>query len=250
MRRGSVRPLLPLLGAAVAALPAVGAFPAAARAASASPPAGYVALDSYASGVGASVRYNPDTQQSFVVWSGHVWVAYPIATANLPGETSADAVLVGGRLFLPETLLQTDMPPAPAPPAAAGAPVAPQAGPSAAVARLIAILRGALGDPYVWGGTTPSGFDCSGLIQWAFAQVGVELPRTSFAQFDTGTPAAQPAPGDLVFFQTYAPGASHVGMAIGAGQFIDVGQTVVQIDDLAAPYWAQRYLGARSVLPA
>jgi cell wall-associated NlpC family hydrolase len=237
----------PLAAAAALAI-AAPAFAATAQAV----PGGDAALDAYAAQVGASVRWNPDTAQLFVVWSRHAWLVYPLATANLPGETAANtkvgappAAGQGPALYLPLAVLQADMPPAPQPQAATATPTPAR---DAVVARLTAILRGALGDPYVWGGTSPSGFDCSGLMQWAFAQVGVSLPRTSFEQFEAGTPAATPAPGDLVFFQTYAPGASHVGMYVGDGEFIDVGLQAVQAEDLSAPYWSSRYLGARDVL--
>ena len=221
-------------------------------------PAADAALSTYATQVDASVRWNPDTEQLFVVWSRHAWQVYPVATANLPGETLTNTVVTGSingadgpNLYLPATLLEADTPPAPPPPARSAAPAPATATPPAAqVARLIAIVRGTLGDPYLWGGTSPLGFDCSGLMQWAFAQVGLHLPRTSFEQWETGTPVPAPAPGDLVFFQTYAPGASHVGLAVGHGQFIDVGETVVRVDQLSAPYWAARYLGARDVLPS
>jgi len=242
VRRGVIpTALLPML---------ILAAPAAARAAAPTAPAGDVALNAYAAQVGASVRWNPQTEQGFVVWSGHAWQAYPVATANLPGETRANAVVISGTLYLPQAVLQAAMPPAP-PPAAPTPETAMAASPGiapAAFAQLAAVLQGAMGDPYLWGGTTPQGFDCSGLVQWAFAQIGVDLPRTSFAQFASGVSVPQPAPGDLVFFQTYAPGASHVGVYMGNDQFIDVGMTVVQVEDFSAPYWTSRYLGARQVL--
>lgn len=217
--------------------------------AAASVPAGYVALDAYAHQVQAQIRYNPDLHQAFVVWSHHVWLAYPPAMANLPGETPANARLIGGRLFLPAAVLRAAMPPAPVPVAKRVALSSTSAAPTATLGRLEATLRSQLGAPYLWGGTSPAGFDCSGFVQWAFARIGVALPRTSFAQFGAGRAVSAPAPGDLVFFQTYASGASHVGVYLGQGRFIDVGQTVVRIASLAEPYWHQRYLGARAVLP-
>ena len=219
-----------------------------ARAAAAAP-AGYLALDAYARQVQAQIRYNPDLHQAFVVWSHHVWLAYPPAMANLPGETPANARLVGGRLFLPGAVLRAAMPLAPAPAAKRLAPASTPAAPAATLGRLEATLRSQLGAPYRWGGTSPAGFDCSGFVQWAFARIGVALPRTSFAQFRAGRAVSAAAPGDLVFFQTYAPGASHVGVYLGQGRFIDVGQTVVRIASLGEPYWHRRYLGARAVLP-
>ncbi|MFD8144331.1 NlpC/P60 family protein [Streptomyces sp. NPDC059708] len=79
--------------------------------------------------------------------------------------------------------------------------------------------RAALGKPYVWGSTGPSGFDCSGLMVWSYRQAGVSLPRTSQAQRHAGrqVPLSQAQPGDLV---TYRSDASHVGMYVGNGQVI------------------------------
>ncbi|GAA4922955.1 NlpC/P60 family protein [Streptomyces coeruleoprunus] len=79
--------------------------------------------------------------------------------------------------------------------------------------------RSALGKPYVWGANGPNGFDCSGLMQWSYAQAGVALPRTSQAQRNAGrhVPLSEARPGDLV---TYRSDASHVGMYMGNGQVI------------------------------
>jgi len=86
-------------------------------------------------------------------------------------------------------------------------------------AAALAAIRSALGKPYVWGANGPSGFDCSGLMQWSYAQAGVSLPRTSQAQRFAGhqVPLSQAQPGDLV---TYRNDASHVAMYMGNGQVI------------------------------
>lgn len=83
----------------------------------------------------------------------------------------------------------------------------------------LAAARSALGRPYVWGANGPTGFDCSGLVQWSYAQAGVSLPRTSQAQAHAGrrVPLSQARPGDIV---TYRSDASHVGMYVGNGQVI------------------------------
>jgi cell wall-associated NlpC family hydrolase len=108
--------------------------------------------------------------------------------------------------------------------------------------------RSALGTPYRSGGRTPSGFDCSGLVQWAFARAGRTLPRTSFAMYRRGWAIAKGAlrPGDLVFFNAAGPGASHVGIAVSATTAISATTSSgVAIHDIAAGYWAQHYVGAR-----
>lgn len=98
-------------------------------------------------------------------------------------------------------------------PKAGGAP------PSSRAAAAIAAARSALGRPYVWGANGPSGFDCSGLMQWSYAQAGVGLPRTSQAQRNAGRQVSlsEAQPGDLV---TYRSDASHVGMYVGNGQVV------------------------------
>ncbi len=105
------------------------------------------------------------------------------------------------------------------------------------------------GSPYRDGGDTPSGFDCSGFTQYVFAQYGVGLPRNVRDQFKSGTSidADHISPGDLLFFATTEPGASHVGIAVGADQFVHAPSTrgVVRVERLGAAYWSRRFLGAR-----
>ena len=82
-----------------------------------------------------------------------------------------------------------------------------------------------IGVPYVWGGSSPAGFDCSGLVEWAYAQVGIGLPHYSGGQYDDTThiPLADIEPGDLLF---YGPGGSeHVAMYVGGGSMIEAPYT-------------------------
>ncbi|GIV17958.1 MAG: hypothetical protein KatS3mg022_3393 [Armatimonadota bacterium] len=103
---------------------------------------------------------------------------------------------------------------------------------------------------YRWGGSSRSGFDCSGFTRYVFRQrTGIELPHSASAQFRMGTPVSRSEikPGDLVFFQTYRRGASHVGIYIGNGKFIHASSAGgrVRVDSLNDGYYRQRYVGAR-----
>jgi cell wall-associated NlpC family hydrolase len=105
-----------------------------------------------------------------------------------------------------------------------------------------------LGTPYVWAGSAPGGFDCSGLVMWAFAQVGVSLPHSSYAQYGYGVPVSrdQLQAGDLVFFD----GLGHVGIYIGGDQFVHAPHSgdVVKISSLSESWYASTYVGARRIL--
>jgi cell wall-associated NlpC family hydrolase len=103
------------------------------------------------------------------------------------------------------------------------------------------------------GGADPSGFDCSGFTQYVFAQHGVRLPRAVRDQFAAGDSvgADDLREGDLVFFTTDAPGASHVGIAVGGDAFVHAPSStgVVRVERLSTRYWAQRFVGVRRVTP-
>jgi cell wall-associated NlpC family hydrolase len=144
--------------------------------------------------------------------------------------------------------------PAPASPAAP-APVAPAAPVASArsadgyaLSGTALSLRGA---PYRDGGIDPSGFDCSGFVRYVYEQHGVAVPRQVRDQFRVGKNVERDhlEPGDLVFFSTVAPGASHVGIMIGGDQFVHAPSErgVVRVESLSQQYWASRYIGAKRV---
>ncbi|MCL6636739.1 MAG: C40 family peptidase [Alicyclobacillus sp.] len=142
------------------------------------------------------------------------------------------------------------------PAAAQGSPVAGASGamasasPSETVnrAEIVSYAEQFLGTPYVYGGESPSGFDCSGLVQTVYAHFDILLPRRAVDQEKAGTPVAenQLQPGDLVFFNTTGAPYSHVGIYIGHGQFISStsshGVTISSLTN--SSYWSPRYTGA------
>ena len=117
--------------------------------------------------------------------------------------------------------------------------------------RIISSAMQYIGVPYVFGGTSPYGFDCSGYVQYIFAQAGISLPRTADVQYEVGTPisTAELMPGDAVFFTTYTYGASHVGIYIGDGNFIHASSSRgVTISSLSSSYYSTHYIGARRMI--
>ncbi len=104
-----------------------------------------------------------------------------------------------------------------------------------------------MGVPYVFGGSTPNGFDCSGFVQYVYARNGIKTPRMAHHQYYAGTPIKknQLRPGDLVFFETYTVGISHVGIYIGNNQFIHASSRgSVLVSSLGTAYYVERYRGA------
>ena len=112
---------------------------------------------------------------------------------------------------------------------------------------VVSIALQYLGVPYVWGGSTPTGFDCSGFTSFVYAQVGVTLPHNAAAQYGYGVPVSrdQLEPGDLIFFD----GLGHVGLYIGNGEFVHAPHTgdVVKISPLAG-WYDSTYVGARRIV--
>jgi peptidoglycan DL-endopeptidase CwlO len=134
------------------------------------------------------------------------------------------------------------------------APPAASASPSTPVVDTYALTGTALtlrGSPYRNGGSDPRGFDCSGFTQYVFGQHGIALPREVKDQWEMGKPVktAEIAPGDLIFFTTVAPGASHVAIALGGDEFVHAPSSagVVRVEHVSSAYWAQRFIAARRV---
>jgi len=150
-----------------------------------------------------------------------------VAAAQAAQEQSLSQTVVGASASTPE-----------------GATVVPT---SAYGSQVVSIAMSYLGVPYVWGGASPSGFDCSGLVMYAYSQIGVNLPHSSYAMANMGSyvPPDQLQPGDLVFFD----GDGHVGMYIGGGEYVNVPHTgaVVRVESLGSDWAASNYDGARRI---
>ncbi|OPX91484.1 NlpC/P60 family protein [Pelotomaculum sp. PtaB.Bin117] len=115
---------------------------------------------------------------------------------------------------------------------------------------VVSFAEGFLGTPYVWAGSSPRGFDCSGFTSYVYGQFGVSLPHAADRQFNEGYQVSQLKAGDLVFFSTYERGPSHVGIYIGDNRFIHASSSGgnVCISSLSSSYYSARYLGARRVM--
>jgi cell wall-associated NlpC family hydrolase len=145
---------------------------------------------------------------------------------------------------------------------AAGSSAGSSSGPGVAItgvssARLVAMLRAAVsrvGMPYVWGAAGPASFDCSGLVQWSFAQAGVVMPRVAADQARTGpaVPVSQAQPGDLIFYRTdpTAPDyISHVAIFLGKGLMVQAPQPGQNVEIVPADFGSE-FAGVVRVAPA
>jgi peptidoglycan hydrolase-like protein with peptidoglycan-binding domain len=179
--------------------------------------------------------FGPDTRSAVMAFQSHEG----IAVDGIAGPETLSA--------LQRALAGTDRGTTAPPPPPTSTSSAPVQNTSLGYA-ISGFARSLVGSPYSYGGTSPStGFDCSGLAMYVFAHFGINLPRTSFSQFDVGTRVSfnDLAPGDLVFFSTTGPGASHVGIYIGGGEFVaaDTYATGVTIDSFSS-YWMSHFVGA------
>ena len=160
----------------------------------------------------------------------------------------------------PGATVVTAAPTAPTAPNAPNALIAPDA-PNLTVHRfdgraIAQFAMGFRGVPYRLGGADPGGFDCSGLVQYVFAQYGISIPRVVEQQYEVGD-TIRPSdirPGDLIFFNTKRSGngASHVAIAIGKDSFVHAPNStgVVRVETLSSTYWGARYVGAKRVSPS
>jgi len=132
---------------------------------------------------------------------------------------------------------------------------AAEAASSGSASEVVDLAMQYLGYPYCYGGSSPSGFDCSGFVRYVYSQFGCSLNRTASAQMSNGTSVSMSElqPGDLVFFLKSGSGASrasHVGIYIGGGQFIhaSTSSTGVIISDMDSAYYTTGFVGGRRIL--
>jgi cell wall-associated NlpC family hydrolase len=114
--------------------------------------------------------------------------------------------------------------------------------------RVVKLARRQLGTPYVWGGASPAGFDCSGLVSWVYGKLGISLPHNAAALYGAGRPVPLGAlrPGDLVFF----PGLGHVGLYIGKGRMIHAPETGRRVEIQRLDVRSYPPVGARRIVRA
>lgn len=163
-----------------------------------------------------------------------------VTVSNLKSWNSlkSDLILIGQKLNIGGTASTTK------PVSSSSATKAPAADVDYNVDKLISVAKAQIGTPYVWGGTTSSGFDCSGFIYYAYKQAGMDISRTSAqGYFDRSYYVGSPQVGDLVFFEgTYKAGISHMGIYIGNNQMIQAGSSGgVQITSLDNSYWKSHF---------
>jgi cell wall-associated NlpC family hydrolase len=179
-----------------------------------------------------------------------------VLLAAAVGGACASSGTSGGKVArVPKPFPGAPTPPVQAQPVTPGPP--PVASPEnlASAPPVVLTALNLRGTPYRDGGCQPSvGFDCSGFVQWVFAQHGTTLPRDVKHQFDAGEKIGSHAlkAGDLVFFETVSRGASHVGIAIGGDEFVHAPSSkgVVRIEHISSTYWSKRWVGARRVAAA
>lgn len=120
-----------------------------------------------------------------------------------------------------------------------------------APSKLVSVVNAVKGTPYKMGGISTVGFDCSGFTKYVFKKFGVNISRSSAAQYKMGTAVSKSnlKEGDLVFFNTFGKGVSHVGIYIGNGKFAHASSSKgIAVDNLNSSYYKKRYVGAKRVL--
>ncbi|WP_226675946.1 C40 family peptidase [Rossellomorea aquimaris] len=166
---------------------------------------------------------------TYTVQSGdtlsHIAVKYDVSVSSIKSWNSltSDSIYVGQKLTIKGT----------------------SSGSGATTSSVVDIAKKYVGTPYAWGGTTPSGFDCSGFIYYVFNQAGQSIARTNTeGYYSKSYFVSSPKVGDLVFFEnTYKAGISHMGIYVGNGEFIHASDSGVVVSKLSNTYWNPKFVG-------
>jgi peptidoglycan DL-endopeptidase LytE len=174
------------------------------------------------------------TGSTYTVQSGdtlsHIAVRYDVSVSQIKSwnDLKSDTIYVGQKLSMGGSTSD--------------------GGDSSQTSNVVDIAKKHIGTPYKWGGTTPSGFDCSGFIYYVFNQAGTSISRTNTeGYYSKSTAVSNPKPGDLVFFKnTYKSGISHMGIYVGNGEFVHASDSGVVVSKLNNTYWSPRFAGYRA----
>ncbi|UTE77322.1 peptidoglycan endopeptidase [Rossellomorea sp. KS-H15a] len=181
---------------------------------------------------GGTTTPPPSTASSiYTVQSGdtlsHIAVRYDVSVSSIKSWNglSSDTIYVGQKLSINGT--------------------SDGGGTETPSSNVVDIAKKYVGTPYAWGGTSPSGFDCSGFIYYVFNQAGQSIARTNTeGYYSKSTFVSSPKPGDLVFFEnTYKAGISHMGIYVGNGEFIHASDSGVVVSKLSNTYWNPKFVG-------
>jgi peptidoglycan DL-endopeptidase LytE len=184
---------------------------------------------------GTTTQPKPTVNSStYTVQSGdtlsHIAIGYDVSVSSIKSWNGlkSDTIYVGQKLSIGSTTQTGDG--------------------SNQSSNVVNVAKEHIGTPYKWGGTTPSGFDCSGFIYYVFNQAGTSIARTNTSgYYSKSTAISNPKPGDLVFFKnTYKDGISHLGIYLGNGEFIHASDSGVEVSKLSNTYWSPRFAGYRT----
>ncbi|WP_406686133.1 LysM peptidoglycan-binding domain-containing protein [Rossellomorea vietnamensis] len=179
---------------------------------------------------GTTTTPAPTGSSTYTVQSGdtlsHIAVRYDVSVSSIKSWNglSSDTIYVGQKLSINGTS---------------------DGGTQTPSSNVVDIAKKYVGTPYAWGGTSPSGFDCSGFIYYVFNQAGQSIARTNTeGYYSKSYFVSSPKPGDLVFFEnTYKAGISHMGIYVGNGEFIHASDSGVVVSKLSNTYWNPKFVG-------
>ncbi|MCA0150358.1 LysM peptidoglycan-binding domain-containing protein [Rossellomorea vietnamensis] len=178
---------------------------------------------------GTTTTPAPTGSSTYTVQSGdtlsHIAVRYDVSVSNIMSwnNLSSSTIYVGQKLSINGSSGGSETP----------------------SSSVVDIAKKYVGTPYAWGGTSPSGFDCSGFIYYVFNQAGQSISRTNTeGYYSKSYFVSSPKPGDLVFFEnTYKAGISHMGIYVGNGEFIHASDSGVVVSKLSNTYWNPKFVG-------